>query len=351
MIPSSPNQYFEVTYAEPHVARTKAILKAHPEVRELFGKVPSTAFFVYGIVLAQVLIAFALRESPWWAVALVAYCVGAFANHALFVLIHECAHNLIYKSSNANRMLGIVANIPIVFPAAIGFRNFHLIHHRHQGELEYDADLSGPKEAGWVGNSVFRKMLWSFFFFVVEGVIRPTRVKRVKVLDGWTLINLLFLIAFFTAFFLAGATGKAFTYLCFSTVFGIGLHPLGARWIQEHYVFKPGQETYSYYGALNWVSFNVGHHNEHHDFVSIPWMRLPKLRAMAPEFYNTLYYHTSWTKLMFRFLRGEVNLFSRVIRPDRNAEIVRGGASAESLNASFPPISRSNEATSQIQNL
>ena len=48
---------------------------------------------------------------------------------------------------------------------------------------------------------------------------------------------------------------------------------MGARWIQEHYLTHGEQETYSYYGPLNTVAFNVGFHNEHHDFPSVPWNR------------------------------------------------------------------------------
>jgi sphingolipid delta-4 desaturase len=103
-----------------------------------------------------------------------------------------------------------------------------------------------------------------------------------------------------------------------SFFFSVGLHPLGARWIQEHYLTHGEQETYSYYGVLNHVAFNVGFHNEHHDFPSVPWNRLPDIKKTAPGFYDQLSSHTSWTKLFFRFLFDqEISLFSRVVRKNR----------------------------------
>lgn len=35
------------------------------------------------------------------------------------------------------------------------------------------------------------------------------------------------------------------------------------------------------YGIWNLFTYNVGHHNEHHDFPRIPGSRLPALRAMV----------------------------------------------------------------------
>ena len=72
----------------------------------------------------------------------------------------------------------------------------------------------------------------------------------------------------------------ALGYLFLSSAFAIGLHPVGARWIQEHYLTFPGnQETFSYYGPMNVFALNVGYHNEHHDLMRVPWSRLPALKA------------------------------------------------------------------------
>jgi sphingolipid delta-4 desaturase len=51
---------------------------------------------------------------------------------------------------------------------------------------------------------------------------------------------------------------------------------------------------------------------------SVPWNNLPKLKATAPEFYDNLKYHTSFTKLFFTFLFSqEVGLYSRIVRKER----------------------------------
>jgi sphingolipid delta-4 desaturase len=307
--------YIYSSQPEPHRGRTLELFKTHPEVRTLFENHPQTALYILAILGLQLFLTWALAEQSLLVIVLVAYTIGAFASHGLWVLIHEATHNLIFKNPTLNRWMLLTANLPLFFPSAVSFRNFHLVHHRRQGELNYDADLSGPGEASAVGQSGFMKALWLLFFFLVEGLVRPFRLRKtVALFDRWVLYNWITQGLFFAAI-IYWLSPYALLYTLLSTVFSIGLHPLGARWIQEHFVVQPGQETYSYYGPLNKWTFNVGYHNEHHDLMSVPWVHLPKVRQMAPEFYDTLYFHTSWTRLLVRFLTDPtLTLFSRVVR-------------------------------------
>jgi sphingolipid delta-4 desaturase len=71
---------------------------------------------------------------------------------------------------------------------------------------------------------------------------------------------------------------------------------------------------------LNLVAFNVGYHNEHHDFPSVPWNRLPRVREAGRQYYDGLVFHTSWTKLLFKFLFDpSLSLFSRMVRHKRGS--------------------------------
>ena len=314
--------------AEPHVARCRAILKEHPQIKDLMGRNVNTIWYITGIVVMQLAIAFLIKDLAWYWVLVVAWTVGAFANHGLFVLIHECTHNMVFKNRIANLWSGILCDLPNGFPSSAAFRKYHLKHHAFQGHYDLDADIPSRWEAKMIGKGFLGKALWLLFFPIFQG-LRPARLKEISFNNKWIWINFITVLAVDVAIFMFMGP-MALLYLFASFFFSVGLHPLGGRWIQEHYLVAAPQETYSYYGPLNKLAFNVGYHNEHHDFSYVPWNNLPKVKAIAPEFYDTLKSHDSWSKLTWQFLTDKnLSLFSRTLRDERGGLQVSSGSEAD----------------------
>lgn len=281
-----------------HTHRHSRLLRRHPELRTLVGPDSLSAVYIVALVLAQLSLAEILRSASWASIALCACVVGAFLSHALGVLIHEASHNLVARNSNANKLWAVVANIPLVAPAAVEFRHQHLLHHRFLGDADgKDTQAPTRAEARFVGTSALRK-LSSFTFGRFFFKSRPA--NRVP-FDRWLLLNWLVQVIVTAAlFYFEGA--RAVSYLLVSALLAFGPHPVGARRISEHLPAIAGQPTNSYYGVLNRLSFNVGYHVEHHDFPAVAWRRLPRLREIAREDYNGLFHVRSWMLLLARYV-------------------------------------------------
>lgn len=283
---------------EPHAVRRKAILDKHPEMESLFGVEWRTCPIVLAIVAVQLCIAYALRDASWGLILLLAYVVGGTLNHSLQLAAHELAHNLAFETEWKNRVLSIIANIATCVPSAITFMRYHKEHHNFQGYDAVDTDIPSMLEVRMYTNSLL-KVLWvicqpAFY------ALRPLLVKRKKWIF-WEVVNTVVVdVSDILIYYTLG--GKAFAYLVLGTFLGLGLHPTAGHFIGEHYEFVTGVETYSYYGCLNWVNFNVGYHNEHHDFPRIPWSRLPLVRKVAPEFYDNLPHHDSYVMVIWRYI-------------------------------------------------
>ena len=305
------NDYYWADDREPHFLRRKEIMKKHPEVTKLFGVNPRLKYWTVALVMAQLTVALFVGQLHWALFLVVAYVVGATISHALFLAIHEITHDLAFKRKKWNNWLALVANLPIVFPYAISFKIYHAMHHWDQGKDGVDTDIPTEVEA-----KLFRGVIGKFLWFlnqIVFYALRPIFVKPIK-LTKWQVYNIIFQVAAM-AIFLPFAGWSGLGYLLLSLVLAGSLHPTSGHFISEHYVFEEGQETYSYYGPLNAITFNVGYHNEHHDFPTIPGSRLPELKKMAPEFYDNLHSYDSWTKVIWNFLfRKDVTLYSRTKR-------------------------------------
>jgi sphingolipid delta-4 desaturase len=254
-------------------------------------------FIILGLVAADVALASVASHLSWPLVFVLAFAVGAFVAHALGVLIHEGTHNLIVRGSRGNKLWIIIANLPLIAPAAMEFRVQHLLHHKYLGEVD-GRDTQAPvrAEVAWVGNNSFRKF-GSFFlgrFFYKGKPANRVPFDRFVALNWGAQI-----VATAILFWLVGLKGLAF--LGMSGLLAFGPHPVGARRLSEHFALTLTQPTVSYYGPLNAVSLNVGHHVEHHDFPAIAWINMPTLRRLGGAEYDDLLAFHSWTGLLVRY--------------------------------------------------
>src|SRR5262249_5665784 len=103
--------YIHVTYPEPHAQRARQMLAAHPELRDLAGPAPSTALWVLALVAVQLGLALLVGGSHWLIWVPTAYIVGATIDHALWALIHDACHNLVFRWRSGNRVVAILANL------------------------------------------------------------------------------------------------------------------------------------------------------------------------------------------------------------------------------------------------
>ncbi|KAL1797319.1 hypothetical protein ACET3X_003925 [Alternaria dauci] len=334
---ANEHDHFFWTYTEePHRTRRMAIIKAHPEVTKLCGPEPLTKYVVLFVVSIQVFCAYALRNTPVvsWPFFLTAYIIGATANQNLFLAIHEISHNLAFRSPLANRIFAVFANLPIGIPYSASFRPYHLTHHKSLGVNGLDTDLPTAFEAIFL-DSVAGKAFFATFQILFYA-LRPMFVYALP-MTKIHLFNVVVQLAFDYAL-VRFAGGRALGYLIMSSFLAGSLHPCAGHFIAEHYVFEkpnkdaanpankiPLPETYSYYGPLNFFTYNVGLHNEHHDFPAIPWTRLRTLNRIAHDFYKDLPQHKSWVYVLWQFIWDkDISLWCRVKREEGGRKVGAG---------------------------
>lgn len=311
---------FEWVYTqEPHATRRKEIMAKYPQVKKLYGPDEKLKYIVVAMVLVQLVVMYFVKNMSWTNIIILAYCFGGVINHSMSLAIHEISHNLAFGTSNilANRILGIFGNLPLGVPVSVTFKKYHLEHHRYQGDEEKDVDIPSRLEARFFTRT-YTKLLWvilqPLFYSLRPFFMRP------KPLELLELINIIVQVTFdLIVYYFLGV--KPIVYMISGTLLATGLHPMAGHFISEHYMFKKGYETYSYYGCLNAITFNVGYHNEHHDFPFIAGSKLPELRKLAPEYYDNLPCHTSWVKVIWDFVFDpDIGPYSRVKRPAAKVE-------------------------------
>ncbi|KAL9643806.1 hypothetical protein ABK040_013284 [Willaertia magna] len=283
---------------EPHLRRKYEILQKHPEIKELFGFDPATKWQCIANVLIQLIVCYLVKDASWWIFLPVAYVIGGSINHSCSVALHEITHGLCFDKLEYNYYFAMFTNLPLGIPSAMTFKRYHTDHHLYQGVPGYDTDVPTALEGKYIRTPLAKALhiaFMSLFYGVKPLIVAP------KPPCMWEIIGAVFQLTF-NAIIVFFWGWNAMLYFILCTFLGLGLHPLSGHFLSEHWVTHQGQETYSYYGPANWFMFNVGYHNEHHDFPRIPAPKLPLLRKIAPEYYETLAYVESWTSVILNYI-------------------------------------------------
>ena len=282
VITKTEGDFFRTDSEEPHAIRRKAILEKHPEIQNLYGNEIRVVPFVLLIIASQLFLAYYSNFMSWPVFILVAWIYGGAASHSLSLMTHEVSHNLVFQSATLNEYFGILCNVGMGFPSSSMFKRYHMEHHQFQGHQDKDADIPTAWEGFIVGNSTIKKLIYLSLQMIAYGArpgfVRPKKLRMKEYINAAIVICTDVII-----YKLCGITGLM--YLLLSLTMGMGLHPVAGHFIAEHYVFNDGVETYSYYGSLNWICWNVGYHNEHHDFPRVPGWRLPQGRCPQTRFH------------------------------------------------------------------
>ena len=359
-----------------HRERARGMLRDHPEIRDLMGHVPWNAFWCLSFSGAHIAMAAMVVNIPWWGVILCAWLIGAWLNICLFNLAHECNHGLVFNNRRWDRWLFTFTSMPMFLP---GHHTWWIEHHVHHNDLGAKKDFVKRRRSillvmkdsllgrtippklrpylTWITTPLFwpiasfmlvtqvlRAALGLAIYFVTAlltfrltpGDLAVTVLGDQHLLSGydryklrsWAVIYPLVSLGLLVALFFFGAW-KPIVYLFFSALFMTGfLHPFMFGLILSNSHFHGHQEyqpSSSYYGWLNWITFNFGLHTEHHDLEAVPWHRLQKLRRIAPEYYDDLLRTPNYAVLALRFACGNRSAFDN--EDYRNAEMLEAAQS------------------------
>jgi fatty acid desaturase len=236
----------------------------------------------------------------YWAVNLAATLLLAHAMTISAYLIHECGHNLVFKSMKRNAKLGRF--LAWLCGAAYGtYEDMRYKHFRHHVDVDDVAwfDYERFFEEHPLIFKVTKFLEWFYIpahdlimhaIMVFTSFVIPQRRKQrrrnvtVIVIRGSLFLALIILVPKVALLYVI-AYMLMMTILRFMdslqhdypyalTLFDFGKPPRKGdfEWEQEHTFSNP--HTFSD-SIVNWFTLNFGFHNAHHAEMTVPWYRLP----------------------------------------------------------------------------
>jgi acyl-lipid omega-6 desaturase (Delta-12 desaturase) len=235
-----------------------------------------------------------------WAINLAAIVLMAHAMTISAYLIHECAHNLVFRNARHNARLGRF--LAWLCGAAYGtFEDMRYKHFRHHVDVadvawfdyerffaEHPYILKVTRFLEWFyipAHELIMHTIMAFTSFIIpERRTQRRRNVTVLLIRGGAFaaliiyfprVALLYAIAYMLMVtILRFMDSIQHDYGYSLTLFQPGVAPRKGdyEWEQVHTFSNPHLFTDS---VLNWITLNFGFHNAHHADMMTPWYRLP----------------------------------------------------------------------------
>ena len=328
--------------AQWHHDRRKKILEAHPEINNIPRENPRALLFILILPILQFFLAYYSITLNAVEILLLGFFIGGQVNNAMFCYSHELIHGLVDKRLKGKRLEWIMhyASFACISPSTYALYRFgHFSHHRILGDGTLDKAkiflsephpdiellrdryyyelVNHPNEAPKAFNPAWFKKPWmrlltAGIYFPLETTFKGGPLAHLILTIKFFKSNLenrpkhyherinaiflhivLFYLWFIPLLMLAGP--KVLIYLLIGDAADRGLffYPKAVFTMIMHKTWgnrESYQPTTSIYNRLlALVLMGQTYHVEHHDFPHIPCRYLPRVRALAPEFYDSLH--------------------------------------------------------------
>lgn len=340
-----------------HLERRKAILRQYPDVAALPRYNPFALIPITLIPLVYMTIAYLSQYLSILNISILAWCIGSRACFAMFKYSHEMSHHLIHPSIKkhlANTLLSYLNVFNLSTSIYLLFSFGHKPHHAGLGENSLakakrflsekhpDIELlidryyfeipltthASPESLNpeWFHHPL-RRLLSIGLLYPISSFLKGTILLHLVLIFKY-LVNFknshrslytkrlrlsvfqITLLYFGLSLIYILAGPKGILFLCVSDLAQRGFlwHPISTFVIGSHKTWTSAngvQPTTSLYNPwLSFILMKMNFHVEHHDFPDIPCRYLPKLKALAPAYYNNIHSFKGYTDIFKQYFHA-----------------------------------------------
>lgn len=324
-----------------HLERRKQIIERHPEI----AAIPKfNSYALIPIILAPIIhffIAYSCQYLSIGIVCLTAWMFGSMCSFSMFNYSHELAHNLVHPKIKGRlyefllHYASILSFSPSIY---ILFRFGHKPHHAKLGEStvstankfltekhpdiellidRYYYELTHERDENprslipqFFNNKLLRLLSISIYFPISSAIqggvlahlalfityfksffVKTSKEYQKRITAIFIQIIILYCLLV-TLYFIAGPIAILYLFLSEVSQRGLFFHPIMIFPMTSHKMWRREQQYQPTTSTYNWlislILMKLNYHVEHHDFPDIPCKYLPRVKKIAPEFYDDL---------------------------------------------------------------